>query len=181
MKKCGKCSKELPFNSFSRDKSRKSGYSCYCKLCEKTKLANYYLGNKAKVNKRNLDNHYKNREAAIQRNKNWRATKPNYQKEYYAKNSSVIKDKVRARDALKKGNGIFKVSIKELNTLYNSACVYCGSTERIEIDHIIPIVKGGTHSIGNLTSACKTCNASKNKDFFTVWRYKNKGRLQNGN
>jgi 5-methylcytosine-specific restriction endonuclease McrA len=175
VKKCPKCQNSYDYSSFTRDKSRKDGFSCYCKPCEKAKLADYYVKNTSKINARNIANHYANREQALQRGKRWRKNNPDY-----AKNSAQIKAQVRKRDAWKMGNGIFKVTKKELQRLYNSPCAYCGSTNKIEIDHVIPLVKGGTHSIGNLTSACRTCNASKNKDFLTVWKKKNIERPRDG-
>lgn len=42
-----------------------------------------------------------------------------------------------------------------------SRCVFCGSLERIEIDHIVPISKGGTNDIENLQPLCRRCNSSK--------------------
>lgn len=43
-------------------------------------------------------------------------------------------------------------------------CVYCGATRddaRIEVDHVIPVCKGGTNDIGNLVAACRECNIGK--------------------
>ena len=40
-------------------------------------------------------------------------------------------------------------------------CAYCGE-DATEIDHLIPISKGGNNSPENLVPACKTCNRSKN-------------------
>ena len=53
-------------------------------------------------------------------------------------------------------------------------CVYCGSTEKLTIDHIIPINKGGNQDFKNLIRACKSCNASKNDSFFIDWYIKSK-------
>lgn len=40
-------------------------------------------------------------------------------------------------------------------------CVVCGSTKRIQIDHIVPVARGGTDNIKNLQPLCKKCNLSK--------------------
>jgi 5-methylcytosine-specific restriction enzyme A len=40
-------------------------------------------------------------------------------------------------------------------------CNYCGSYNRIEIDHIKPISKGGTNDLDNLQFLCKPCNLKK--------------------
>jgi hypothetical protein len=40
-------------------------------------------------------------------------------------------------------------------------CVYCGSDEFIEFDHIVPHSKGGADTYRNLQLLCETCNRSK--------------------
>lgn len=40
-------------------------------------------------------------------------------------------------------------------------CVLCGSTERLEIDHIVPLSKGGEHAESNVQPLCRGCNARK--------------------
>lgn len=44
------------------------------------------------------------------------------------------------------------------------SCQYCGvagTDAELEIDHIIPVSKGGSHHISNLTTACRSCNQKK--------------------
>ena len=42
-----------------------------------------------------------------------------------------------------------------------NACVRCGSTDRLEADHILPQSAGGPHIIENLRTLCKSCNAAR--------------------
>ena len=44
---------------------------------------------------------------------------------------------------------------------YPQACCYCGTTETISIDHLLPRIKGGEDYSDNLVWACKSCNSSK--------------------
>lgn len=41
-------------------------------------------------------------------------------------------------------------------------CAWCGSTDKLEVDHITPHSKGGSDELENLQCLCETCNRSKN-------------------
>ncbi len=41
-------------------------------------------------------------------------------------------------------------------------CTRCGSRERLEYDHIIPLSKGGSSTVRNIELLCETCNRKKN-------------------
>jgi hypothetical protein len=40
-------------------------------------------------------------------------------------------------------------------------CKYCGSKDKLAIDHIHPLNKGGNSEFSNLTRACNRCNGIK--------------------
>ena len=45
-------------------------------------------------------------------------------------------------------------------------CKMCGSTRNLEIDHIIPIAKGGKSTPNNLQVLCHKCNKKKGADIY---------------
>jgi 5-methylcytosine-specific restriction endonuclease McrA len=40
-------------------------------------------------------------------------------------------------------------------------CAYCGSTDTLTIDHVIPISRDGKSDFDNCVACCKICNAKK--------------------
>ena len=70
----------------------------------------------------------------------------------------------------KRNGGVYLVLPKELKRLSSQPCAACGTYERISIDHIVPIARGGRHSIGNLQPLCILCNSSKGAKFMTEWK-----------
>jgi hypothetical protein len=49
-------------------------------------------------------------------------------------------------------------------------CAACGKTEDLVVDHIVPIVRGGSSDISNLQALCAPCNRSKGRKLPTEWR-----------
>lgn len=49
----------------------------------------------------------------------------------------------------------------------DKVCVYCGSNKNFELDHIIPLTKGGSCMFNNFVLSCGGCNRSKSgRDVF---------------
>lgn len=50
----------------------------------------------------------------------------------------------------------------EIKDRFGHRCAYCGRPmDRLEMDHVQPLSKGGAHSAQNIVPACRTCNAHK--------------------
>ena len=60
-------------------------------------------------------------------------------------------------------------------------CQYCGTQAPdaiLEVDHIIPVSKGGTNDVLNLITACKECNRGKSNNVLSDDTVVNKMRKQ---
>ena len=91
--------------------------------------------------------------------------------EYYAEREA--KRRIKKRN----NNAAFNLSYAESLKIVRPKldyCVYCGSTDNLTIDHIIPIDKGGTQDPKNLIRACRSCNSAKRNSFFIDWYIKSK-------
>lgn len=80
----------------------------------------------------------------------------------------------RLRDPARRIEGSYEARRAEANAViaryeirqavferHGSACLRCGSTEHICLDHIIPVVAGGSNDLDNLQPLCRSCNSSK--------------------
>jgi len=51
-------------------------------------------------------------------------------------------------------------------------CYYCRErfrTTKIHFDHIVPLAKGGQHSLGNICVSCASCNLRKGTNLVSSW------------
>lgn len=53
---------------------------------------------------------------------------------------------------------------------YDSSCAYCGSDDSLEIEHVIPLGRGGSNRIANIVPACRACNQDKGSMTPEEWK-----------
>jgi len=88
------------------------------------------------------------------------------EKEKRKASSLAYAHNVRAKD--RKENKITKEDVIELKSV--GKCIYCGATNtEFQIDHIVPVAKGGKTEVINLVLACARCNRSKNDRNLEEW------------
>jgi len=72
--------------------------------------------------------------------------------------------KKRERAALRRH---YQQYAADLSALYGQCCVHCGTDDdKLVIDHILPIAKGGLSQFDNLQLLCAVCNQIKGKLWF---------------
>lgn len=52
---------------------------------------------------------------------------------------------------------------------FESVCAYCGCSEHIQQEHVIPISRGGSHTKSNIIPACRSCNYKKKAKRLELW------------
>lgn len=50
-----------------------------------------------------------------------------------------------------------------IKKFYGGQCACCGTTEDIQIDHVVPLCNGGTHTAENIQPLCGKCNMKKGR------------------
>jgi 5-methylcytosine-specific restriction endonuclease McrA len=172
-KHCRICNIEKPITDYNQS-NNKDGHRSECKECQSEIYRTWYLNNAErqrnktkvwrkenpeKVAEQKKRSYKKNPQAQHIRNKRWKESNP-----------LKVQEQDLRRRARILNNGTYEVTVKELSKIKNSICLYCGSNKNITVEHVIPVSRGGTHSIGNLVPACGSCNYSKGAKTITEWK-----------
>ncbi len=128
----------------------------------------WYERNKEKVYKSRRDYYEKNKEEVLNKAKEYREDNRQLLRErsriYYLKNpGSAIERRHRRRARLNSASGhATKEQIQARFDYHGNKCYYCGdSSSRLEIEHRIPLYRGGSNWPANIVPACKHCNNKK--------------------
>lgn len=95
----------------------------------------------------------------------YRSRNPNKTNEWRAANpdkAKAISQRRRANKCSVEINDFTADQWTQLKEKYNYQCVYCGCvSNKLTMDHIIPISRGGNHTLENILPACQQCNSKK--------------------
>lgn len=95
----------------------------------------------------------------VRTHRQWRAE---YDKNYYtgAYARGVYTARRRARKACVEST-LSSAQWQAIKAAFSYRCAYCKRKRPLEMDHVVPIVKKGTHTANNIVPACRSCNATK--------------------
>lgn len=157
------------YDEKNRERIREAGRAYYAANREQRKKAANArrLANREAILQQRRDDYAANREEIVARVLAWQKAHPESRRESRCrrrlKMTTTDTRVVTARDW------------RRLCARYGNRCAYCGTAGPLTQDHVVPIVRGGRHSIGNLLPACGSCNSSKNARLLIEWgRYRKK-------
>ena len=95
-----------------------------------------------------------------------RAENPDWDREvrrrYRAKNAEAVKAREREHTYARRAKQPRSPELAALMAeLVEQPCVYCGATENITIDHVVPLSLGGSHTPANVRAAHFMCNSRR--------------------
>lgn len=110
--------------------------------------------------------HQRHRDQALERVEQWRMENPEkrqaIQRRYRIKHAAALRVRNAERYAMKSGAGFIAAQWEAMLTRYDHRCLCCGRQDvSLEMDHIVPVVRGGPHEEGNIQPLCRSCNARK--------------------
>ena len=163
---CKKCGEDKELSEFYNDKSKPSGKKPRCKPCD--------LLSRDKKKRREYENRYwsdpvkkEEKKARVKRinleNKEKYAQK---RREYLKTDAgrAMYRKQTQKRYALKKGAFVEDVNPIELFAEQGGVCYLCKvqfKFKEMELDHVMPLARGGKHKKSNCKMACRHCNRSK--------------------
>jgi 5-methylcytosine-specific restriction endonuclease McrA len=197
-KACIDCKQVKPLTEFLKDKYKKSGFKARCLPCGRIKngfkgsldaprnnrskigeakspaqlYKDWVSANPDKRQKSNLRfrNNPKNKQIHAEKMRKYRLDNPDAYQNWVKNNPEKANANWNRRRKYFIEANLYAISKKEIAKLYASPCFYCGSIKKIQADHVMPISRGGKHSIGNLVPACQPCNLNKKDKTIMEWR-----------
>lgn len=158
MKKCKVCKKQFEERHFNQELC-----SDGCRKVARRRTVKKY---KQSPNGREAMRRWHNNPKRVSVEKKYRS-KPRTRKlqvkritEYYKRNPEVKKRNDRAYSYRRRGYNAGYIDWDKVREL-DDVCVWCGATDNLTLDHIVPLSKGGDNRIDNLQILCRSCNAKK--------------------
>jgi 5-methylcytosine-specific restriction endonuclease McrA len=182
-KTCRKCGQDKPLTDYYKGLGT-FGLRSQCKLCINQANNQARQASPEKYRQANLAYYYKNKDALNEyRRSKWPElykSKIEYHKQkgkkYRTENPDKINGIARRKSARKKANGWEKYTEAQVLQIHGAVCHICheaidltlprrigfkGWERGLQIDHVIPIAKGGPDTLANVKPSHGKCNQNK--------------------
>lgn len=184
-KRCPKCGETKPatLEFFYASKQTKSGLHGWCKECLKRRQAEYRDAD-PELNRRRCQDYYRRTYVPHPKRLKTRAQRKEAQliasREWKRRNWDDVREKQRAWDKahpeqrrayqskrrslmLASESSYTGADVRRQYAAQKGACYWCGATvgDKFDVDHVIPLSRGGSNGPDNIVVACPSCNRSR--------------------
>jgi len=193
-KQCTSCKNFKPMTTeyFFACSDSRDGFKAQCKECLIAKQEAFRSENADRIRSRQNELNAQNREKlreqnrlryakqkdiANKRTRNYKARNKTKISEYNRKYKETHRESLRANEARRnarkrQANGNHTAAdIKRQYDLQKGKCYWCEISvgDVYEVDHIIPLSRGGSNGPENIAIACPSCNVRKSNKLPTEW------------
>ena len=184
MKTCTKCKIEKDLSDFSKASKKPGGLRFQCKSCD----MKYNKANSEKISEYQKNYYMKTAEYSAERKRKYHHENRDRiaakRKIYRSENSEMLTiSKRNERAKRRKAEGKHTLEeIQKILEMQKFMCANCNAKlvksgkNKYHVDHIMPLIKGGSNWPDNLQCLCPTCNLRKNAKDPIAWANEN-GRL----
>jgi HNH endonuclease len=185
-KKCCHCKEDQPLDCFQKNSAARDGLQHRCKKCTReahleTYAKRYHLwkeraklwkkSNRDKVNKATRDRRNKDVQKARDENRIWRESNP-----YVVAMTAARKRAAQLGILSTLTAEEWRQVVEEANFLCHicgtSVCFEIGSLNRLSLDHVLPMSRGGKNVKENVAPAHNRCNKARSNmtmEEFDIW------------
>jgi len=186
MKTCNRCGVMKHLADFSPDRRLRDGVQGMCRQCRAAGELARWRRDPESARRRTRAQYHKHRAKRLAKHAAWQRENKDrlsdYRRERWHANPTA-RDKQKVATAAWYRRHPEKVAAKNRNryarvragggsvtaeewaamlSAYSGKCAYCGTAaDRIDLDHMVPLSRGGVHVIENVIPACLRCNSSK--------------------
>jgi len=170
------CNTPIEEQRFSKKKSSYDGLASVCKVCKAIKDKEYRSKNKEKIAEGKIRYREENRERYLEHSRNYYYSNI----EEFSKKGKLYRASDAGKEVIARNNTKRELQIRETrdgsitsNTLdelfleQNGTCYICNQDltqlkhKNVHLDHIIPLTRGGKHTLANVAWSCASCNLRK--------------------
>lgn len=188
---CNDCETWKDVEEFTKNKRNSFGLESHCKSCKKARSAEWRTKIKAKGGnpiikgpktcpKCGVD--YERGEESFSKcshnSDGLRSHCKSCHRAHYAKNTlrrAVHNANRRSRTHHNDDNRLDVDEVEAKFKEMGDTCVFCGTDQKVGLDHDIPFAQGGLNVLNNVQPCCHTCNSSKQDKTSDEYREKLKG------
>lgn len=173
-KACTKCGEVKPLEAFHRDKRNKDGLMGRCRDCNRDRMRQ----RRQDQTKLELDYDSRRRWLARGGREVHRQASQRWHAEQGSEYHTAAAHRRRARALA--GGSYSTADWTRLVNRFQGRCAYCHERpDVLHVEHVVPLSRGGTNTIGNLLPACRSCNLSKGAKLLVEWRAAREREVEN--
>lgn len=181
-KVCNRCGEDLPLDAFGPDAATKTGLDRQCRACRSLTSTEWAMRNPDRIRETQRRYMASNLEARREKSRRYAAENRERAREYQRRYTEQYPDKAREYTARRRARKL-STTVESINRLEvferdGWICGICGvaidpqarwpESQFASVDHVVPLSKGGTHTLENLQAAHLGCNLRKGASLETV-------------